>query len=517
MVFALLFGSNVLAQPINLKAKRMKSMEVNGHKGQLLRGNVQFEQEGSTIYCDEAIYDPVDEVLNGTGDVLIVNTNGTRVTGNRLIFNNKSKLARVQGDVVLIDEDLTIQTPWLEYQTQSRIGHYGSGATIQDGDNFLKSKIGYYDPNKKEVRFRKSVILETPEYIIQTDTLVYGTESKTAHFFDYTQINSEKEQIILFKGNYDTDKQKGYFTNGFNYISKEQQLIADTAYFDDKNGFGTAIGNVWLFDSAENSHIWGDRAIYRKKLKWAQVYGHAIALRVDSDSMFIAGDTLLVSKDTIRKVQSTQAIGNVRLLQKNTLATSGILTYSTSDSTIKLRINPVVWDSMTRLSGDSINFQVENKKLRSGSLFYNALIVMQEDSAHFSQIQGDSVFYQLDSQQKITNSWVYRNGESLYYIQENGVVSSAVSVTSENMLFDFKNNQIDHVYFYVKPNGAVYPLEQIPLEKTKLSRFVWDIENKPSRKQFSIPTTPNYFKTRYKKIKSIRPIEKEKPFYQFWK
>ena len=190
------------SQPINLKAKRMKSMEVNGHKGQLLRGNVQFEQEGSVVYCDEAIFDPVDDILRGTGNVKITNTNGTKVTGNRLVYNNALKLARVEGAVKLTDQDLEIETPWLEYQTTSRIGNYGSGAFIKDGENYLKSRVGYYDPNHKQVRFKTNVILETPDYIIQTDTLVYHTEDKVAHFYRYTQINSEKEQIILFKGYY---------------------------------------------------------------------------------------------------------------------------------------------------------------------------------------------------------------------------------------------------------------------------------------------------------------------------
>jgi lipopolysaccharide export system protein LptA len=517
MASVFLLPSVLSSQPINLKAKRMKSMEVNGHKGQLLRGNVQFEQEGSVVYCDEAIFDPVDDVLRGTGNVKITNTNGTKVTGDRLVYNNASKLARVEGAVKLTDQDLEIETPWLEYQTTSRIGSYGSGAFIKDGENYLKSRVGYYDPNNKQVRFKTNVILETPDYIIQTDTLVYHTEDKVAHFYRYTQINSDKEQIILFKGYYDTDKRKGYFTDGFNYTSNEQHLMADTAIFDETNGFGVAIGNVWMYDSSENAQVWGNRAIYRKGLHWVQVYGNALAVKADKDSMYIYGDTLTVWKDTVKRAQYTQALGSVRLFQKNNAATAGKLLYSSLDSTIRLRGKPVVWDSASRLSGDSINFQIEQKKLRYGSLFYHALIVMKEDSSHYSQIQGDSVFYQMDTQQRIEKSWVYRKGKSVYYIRENNEVTSAVSVESEHMKFAFNQNQIDKVHFYIKPKGAVYPLDQLPDDKRNLDRFIWDIQNKPSKLNQPIPFTPIYINTRYKKIPSIQPQKEEKSFFQFWK
>jgi hypothetical protein len=99
----------------------------------------------------------------------------------------------------------------------------------------------------------------------------------------------------------------------------------------------------------------------------------------------------------------------------------------------------------------------------------------------------------LDSNQKITQTLVHKNGKSIYYTREKDTISSVFEIKCTNIKFQFLNNKINQVYFYQEPEGKIYPLELFPVEKEKLQGFVWDIENKPSRSYFGaqfIPIVP---------------------------
>lgn len=507
-----------MAQPINIKANRMKSLDFGDHQGQLLTGNVYFEQTGSRVYCDRAEYDPREETLYGTGNVRITNPEGATVTGSQLYFDNRTHIAKVQGNVILKDGDLTLKTPWLQYHTQTKNGWYGSGGFIQDKETYLQSKTGRYEPNIKKLFFKGNVVLETDDYLIQTDTLSYETNTKKAIFTDYTQINTADEQIVLNEGYYLTEKKQGYFTSGFTYISKNQRILcADTAFLDKENDAGTARGHVWLFDSSENWMLYGDRGAYRKSLSYAEMFGHALAVNIENDSMWIAGDSLVSEKGLGANNQITRAIGNVKLKQGQTRSTANKLTHFQQDSSVRMRGKPVIWDSISRMSGDSIDIFLVNNKLRYGSLFPNALIVNQESDTFFSQIQGDSIFYALDTNQRINQSWVYRNGESIYYIKEDSVIQSAFKVTCKDMRFQFADNRIDKVFFYSEPKGALYPINQLPEDQKKLKRFIWDVQNKPKAYDFYPAFTPNIQKARYKKLNSIKPPKTRKSILWFLK
>ena len=99
----------------------------------------------------------------------------------------------------------------------------------------------------------------------------------------------------------------------------------------------------------------------------------------------------------------------------------------------------------------------------------------------------------LDSNQKITQTLVNKNGKSIYYTREKDTISSVFEVKCTDIKFQFLNNKINQVYFYQEPEGKIYPLELFPVEKEKLPGFIWDIENKPTRNYFGaqfIPIVP---------------------------
>jgi MoaA/NifB/PqqE/SkfB family radical SAM enzyme len=155
-----------------------------------------------------------------------------------------------------------------------------------------------------------------------------------------------------------------------------------------------------------------------------------------------------------------------------------------------------------------VNLVIKNGKMREGELFPNAFIAIQEDSGRFSQIQGDSIHYFLNSEQRIDKTQVFRKGKALYYIKEQDTINSAFTVDCTNMEFRFNAGKISTVHFYVEPKGKIYPLQELPDSETKLSRFKWNIEDKPTLKDFQTPFPVKVPVKKYK-IKEL-PASKSK-------
>jgi len=491
----------------------MKSIQIDGQSAQLLKGNVQFDQEGSTVYCDQAEYNPISEQLKGNGNVRIVNTSGTIVTGKFLTYDNKTHEARVDGDVVLVDQSMTLKTPWLKYNTQSRLGWYGSGGAITDKNTNLKSRSGSFNPTTHTLFFKRDVVLQTPDYSIQTDTLQYNTESKTAYFFAYTQINTTDQMVVFQKGDYNTETKIGTFYHQVGYYAKDKTLFADTAWVNQNSKIGKARGNVWYIDSAEEMQFWAQAVNYEKEGVLSMAWGNPLAAQISKkDSFFVRADTFINRKDTVTKNQILWAINNSKFLKGTTSANANLMIYNSVDSTLKLRKNPVIWDSSTRMSGDSITFKIKNKKLNEGSLFPKAFLCIKEDSNAFSQIQGDSIHFNLDSNQRISESRVYRKGKSIYYLKEQDTLNSVFSVQCENMKFQFADGRISQVRFYVSPKGKLYPISEFPSGESKLNNFVWDEKNRPKTNDFTRPFVVKPAKIRYKSLqpKATAPEKSKK-------
>lgn len=498
LVLFALCKANLIAQPISLSARKMKSIQINGHGGQLLKGNVQFEQQGSRVFCDEAEYDPQTESLKGYGDVKIINAEGAVVTGNTLIFDNATHTARVEGNVKLVDNTMTLLTPWLQYHTQTKVGWYGNGGVITDKKTKLTSVSGSYNPTSKTLFFKQNVLLQTPDYTIKTDTLQYLTQSKTAKFFSFTQLEYETQTMVFERGTYNTETEQGTFYQKVGLFDNDKTLVADSLYVNKKNRKGTAYKNVYLIDSVENWRVWGQKADYAKNTGEITISGNPLALQIDKkDSFFIKADTLFYSKDSATQVQKIKAWFHVIFKRNNVSGTAKNMNYQSVDSSFKLSGNPVLWDSLTRMSGDTIRLFLKNKKLNSSTMYQHGFIAMKEDDLHYSQVAGDSMTHLLDNNQKLTQTLVHRNGKSVYFMRENDSINSVFDISCSNIRFQFKNQKINSVYFYVQPEGKIYPLELFPADKEKLPGFVWDIQNKPKPTDFGTQFIPIIPKTTY--------------------
>lgn len=468
----------------------MKGLKRDGKDYQHLEGNVRFEQNGNTVNCDIADYDAAEETLTGSGNVIVVSTDGVRITGSNLVFDNQDKLATVSGGVKLTDKGMVLTTPWIQYHTDSKVGFYGAGGKIVDDQMTLTSGTGSYNSNNHMLYFRHNVLLKHPEYTVKADTLQYNTQTQTSYFYSYTEITSEENTILCNYGEYNAKSGKSYFTKNAAILSKENIIRADTLSYDRNTGIGKGYGNLWVKDTSQRITIFGQQGYYDKKQKYTRVTGKPLARQYEKngDSLMLRADTFVYQNDSIAKRRFLLAYRNVGMWRTDFSGTSDSMSYVVEDSLFRLFGNPVLWNEKTKLSADTIRIWLKNSRISLMQMRKNAFVVMQEDDSHFSQISGKNMDNVFGNDNKLKVVHVKGDGKSIYYIREKDSILSSANVTNcTDMKIFTDSNKVRDVRFYGQSVGNVYPLADLPLDKEKLPGFTWDLSKKPLSTSFITP------------------------------
>ena len=168
-------------------------------------GNVVFRHDDALMYCDSANFFEATNSLDAYGHVKMVQGDTLTGYGDKLFYNGNTKLARLRQNVQLIHYESVLTTDSLNYDRANDIAYYYSGGKIVDDLNILTSRWGQYTPYNKHAAFRDSVHLVNDRFTMDTDTLLYDTETHIAELVSPTTVLYEQETTILSsRGVYNT-------------------------------------------------------------------------------------------------------------------------------------------------------------------------------------------------------------------------------------------------------------------------------------------------------------------------
>ncbi|MDF2434638.1 MAG: hypothetical protein JWP44_4269 [Mucilaginibacter sp.] len=245
-------------------------------------------------------------------------------------------------------------------------------------------------------------------------------------------------------------------------------------------------------------------------------------LALDSLTKKHVADSITMAKklepaDTAR-IRIIIAHHHFKLFKSDLQSKSDSMFYSTSDSTIRCYVSPMMWTQGSQLSGDTIYMQMKHKKLDNMTMFPHAFIVNIEktDSAHFNQVAGKRMrgFFKDD---KMDRMFIEGNAESIYFSRDSGklTVSGMQRSLSSRIRVDFKNNSATRLAFYTKPDNKYGPLGKFKEDDKILKGFIWKPKERPVSKESIIPSYYNKKKPAAKgppdKSKGGKPPLKKPP------
>lgn len=474
---------------INVLRSESLSFDEEKSNAKILTGNVECEHEGALLYCDTALIFDSERKMEASGHIVIVKGDSIRVTGDKLYYDGKTRLARLENNVKCVEKDMTLTTNFLTFDVANSIANYYEGGTLINKENTLVSKRGHYYSATKEAAFHIDVVLTNPDYQMRSDTLRYKIPNRTSYFIGPSIIESKTDYIYCENGLYDTENEKAQFSKNALLVTSQQKLRGDSLFYDRKNKTGRAFMNVTLTDTSQKSIIYGDFIEYKEFKAEALVTKKAIYARImDADTLFIAADTLYhIDLDSVNNFLN--AYHHVRIFKKDLQAISDSASLNTIDSLMQLFKTPVLWSGKTQATSKIIKVDIGKNTVNGFHLDGKAFLIQQADTINkYNQLSGraiDGVVWQ-DTIRRII---VTGNAEALYYPKnKEKIIAQNKTVCSEIYMW-FKNDEIERATFKPKTDGIIEPIKSVDIENSRLKGFYWQYEKRP-KSRFELHSRP---------------------------
>lgn len=458
-----------------------------------LIGNVKLEHNDMVMTCDSLYQYRDSNYIEAFGRVHVVQNDTLNLWGDFMTYNGNSELAKVRNNVIMKDPKITLTTDFLDYDAANRIGHYFNQGTIRDSVNTLISDVGYYYVPINEMFFKDSVKVYSPEYTMYSDTMKYQTETKVITILGPTTIYGDNRTLYSEDGWYNslTSHAELYKNNHLtynNYIG-----IADTLVIDSLSGTAIMHQNIHLYDTVNNIIVQGHYGEVLKNNDYAFVTERALLTLVgQDDSLFVHGDTLSISKDTLGN-NVMKAYYNTKFYSQELQGICDSMIFPIADSTVYLYKSPIVWASGNQMTATDIDMHIHSNQVDRFRLNNKAMIVNSVDSTMyklrpdqrgtmFNQIKGrDMVGFVNNNELRMVV--VNGSGEAIYYPDDKGFIIGLNRAISSTIRIELEEKKIRDITFITKPEGTLNPLFMVKPEDQLLKDFQWHIELKPLKKE----------------------------------
>ncbi len=442
-------------------------------------GNVYAEIDGATIRCKQIELYSKKNYMKALGDVVMNQGDTVIQTSKFADYDANKNLARAWGNVVLKDPSMTLSTEKLYFDRDNQHLYYNEKGTIKDSVNVLVSNTGNYFLTTKKFQAKDDVIVTNPDHVIESNHLDYYTDSGRAFLYGPSTITSAESVVFTEKGFSDTKNKISHLTKN-SWIQYEDRLIeGDSLYHNGNSNFSSATGNIKLTDTINDSTLKGGYAEVFKDKDSAFVVDKAVAISlVEKDSMYIHGDTLLVTGKVNNRI--IRAYHHVKFYKIDLRGKCDSLVSVEKTGLTKMFRKPVLWSEGNQITGDVIHFLSDSitQKLDSLKVLNNAFLI-QKDSAGYNQTKGRNLYGKfIDNDLQVVD--VMGNGEVLHYVRnEEQDLIGITKIYCSNIQVELENSIIQTIAFLVDPDGKTYPEEEIHVNDRKIKGFVWREDEKP--------------------------------------
>ncbi len=498
-LFFIAFGIDAQDKKIKYESEFQEVDEKKFPGATILLGNVRMFHEGATLTCQQALYFKKLNFFKAIGRVVMVQGDTIRQTSDYADYDANTKQALSWGNVVLKDPSMTLTTDTLQFDRINQKLYYQSYGTIRDETNTLNSKIGnYYLENKKFTATNKVTVVN-PEHNLESNYLDYYTDTGLAYLYGPSTITNKqnRNKIYCERGFYNTKTDISHFVKNAKLYLKERTIEGDSLYYDKNRGFASATNNIEVIDTLQNFITRGNYAEVFEEKDSLFIVKKAVAISIiDKDSMFVHGDTLLVTGKSEERIIRTYH--NVKIFKSDLQGKCDSVHTNEATGLTRMFRNPVLWSEENQITGDTIHLisDVETEKLDSLKVLNNAFIISKDsmDENNYNQIKGRNMFGKFEKN-KLRFLLVKGNAESVYYNrnEETKELETITKEISSNIEFILDDGEIETIKYLKKSDGKTYPPSMLPEDIKRLRGFIWRENEQPKSKEdiFIKDSNPN--------------------------
>lgn len=176
---------------------------------------------------------------------------------------------------------------------------------------------------------------------------------------------------------------------------------------------------------------------------------------------------------------------DVRIYRRDFQAVCDSLTGLSSDSTLHLYIEPVLWNQNNQITSEVMDLYTANQQLSRAEFVGSPMMVAQFDTTYYDQIASkqmtahfrDNEVYRLDAKTNVQTVFCHKDG----WPEE--VVGIAI-IESGDASFYLENRQMVRIVYRINPVCPIYPVDQVPSDVSiYLKGFKWQGDRRPERNE----------------------------------
>jgi len=442
---------------------------------------VQFEHQGADLWCDIAIFYQKENRLRAIDNIRLQQGDSVTMTSGKIDYDGNTKLAKAYENVVLDNKtseegNMILTTDTLRFDREKQQAYYQDFGTVVDSANTLTSEIGRYFMETKKFQFLDSVHIDNPQYILDSEQLDYYQTSKNAYMYGPSTITGDTYKIYCERGFYDTKIESGYGIKNTRIDYNNRIIKGDSVYFDKASEFASATNNIVVTDTINNAVT---RAHYAEVFKakdsvFATKRAVTISL-VEQDSLYVHGDTLMVTGPPDNRI--VRAFRNAKFFKTDMSGKCDSIHSAEKTGLIQLVRNPVLWNGVNQMTGDSIHIisNVKTEQLDSLKVLQNAFIVSLDSISKtgYNQAKGVNLYGKFkENELKIID--LIKNTEVIYYMYNDDQELIGINKTiCSSIRITMANNDVEDLTFRTNPDGDIFPDKDLPQESRKLKGFIW--------------------------------------------
>ncbi|WP_339610546.1 OstA-like protein [uncultured Planktosalinus sp.] len=434
---------------------------------------VYIVHEGIEMWCDQAFMYNKDNFVKAYGNVRITQGDTMTLTSKYAEYNGNTRFAFASGKVVLKEPNTTLSTDTLYFDRNKQQGFYRSGGKVVDSLSTLTSNIGRYFAETKRYQFLSNVIVNNPDYKINTNQLDFYSETGHAYLYGPSTITGETSDIYCERGFYDTRNDKGYFMRNAKIDYENRTIFGDSLNFDRKKNFASATNNIKVVDTLNNSIVKGHYAEVFRDKDSVFITKRAVAITVrDGDSIYINADTLRITGKADHRI--LKGFYKARIFKSDMSGKADSIYSDEKTGITKMLRNPIMWSGESQMTGDTILLlsNTKTEKLDTLKVFNNAFLI-QKDSAGFNQVKGEKLIG-LFTENELDTININRNAEVIFYTRnENDELVGINHSRASSIQITLSEQEIETIRFIRQAEGKLHPESEFPENARILRGFIW--------------------------------------------
>ena len=453
---------------------------------QRLIGHVRIRHDSAYFFCDSAHFYEKNNSFDAFQNVHIIVNDSVEIFSDLLNYDGNTRFAEFFDNVKLMDDSTTLYTEYMTYDRNQHLAAYPDSATTVRGDKTLKSHYGYYRDRLKEFSFYENVEVYSPKYQMYSDTLFYNTGIEKMWFLGPTTIVNKENILEGEHGYYLVNEDVAFLDKRPVMHNETQRIKSDSMYYNRDIGLAKAYDRVDMIDTSYKVIMRGDYVEMweHRGFSFATDSAFALYYDMDDDSLYIHGDTLFLYFDKEKEeAEKLIARRNVRFYKSDLQGKCDTLTYLMADSTIRMRVAPILWAEDSQMTGDQIDIRLKDQKIDFVLQKGNAFIIAQDSIEGFNQIKGPDITSHFRNGNIQCVNVDGTKAETIYWIRDDDGSLIGIDVSSsETMVIDMKGNSIDQIKSYKSISETMYPEEDLKESSRYLPGFKWHDEARPTDK-----------------------------------